>query len=102
MSYFLSEEELVELCSQYGDVEQAHIVVDKTTKLSTGRGYVLFSLPDSAVRYILINFYVNHRAGSVVTAWLQESLIICLWNFLFRPNSLIDGIFFFFFAVYYP
>uniref|UniRef100_A0A453CRK9 RRM domain-containing protein n=1 Tax=Aegilops tauschii subsp. strangulata TaxID=200361 RepID=A0A453CRK9_AEGTS len=45
-----SEEDLVQLCSQYGDVEQAHIVVDKTTKLSTGRGYVLFSLPDSAVR----------------------------------------------------
>ncbi|GJN01790.1 hypothetical protein PR202_ga19087 [Eleusine coracana subsp. coracana] len=45
-----SEEELVELCSQYGDVEQAHIVVNKTTKLSTGRGYVLFRLPDSAVR----------------------------------------------------
>jgi multiple RNA-binding domain-containing protein 1 len=40
----------VELCSQYGDVEQAHIVVDKNTKFSTGRGYVLFNLPDSAVR----------------------------------------------------
>ncbi|GJN18972.1 hypothetical protein PR202_gb06195 [Eleusine coracana subsp. coracana] len=50
-TYIVSfEEELVELCSQYGDVEQAHIVVDKTTKLSTGRGYVLFRLPDSAVR----------------------------------------------------
>ncbi|KAL6843718.1 hypothetical protein ACP4OV_026289 [Aristida adscensionis] len=50
LPYATTEEELVELCSQYGDVEQAHIVVDKTTKLSTGRGYVLFSLPDSAVR----------------------------------------------------
>lgn len=46
-----SEDDLVELCSQYGDVEQAHIVVDKTTRFSTGRGYVLFNLPDSAVRY---------------------------------------------------
>jgi multiple RNA-binding domain-containing protein 1 len=46
-----SEDDLVELCSQYGDVEQAHIVVDKTTKFSTGRGYVLFNRPDSAVRY---------------------------------------------------
>jgi multiple RNA-binding domain-containing protein 1 len=46
----------MELCSQYGDVQQTHIVVDKTTKFSTGRGYVLFSLPDSAVRYIFIYF----------------------------------------------
>jgi multiple RNA-binding domain-containing protein 1 len=50
ISYGFSEDDLVQLCSQYGDVEQAHIVVDKTTKLSTGRGYVLFNLPDSAVR----------------------------------------------------
>ncbi|CAD6263585.1 unnamed protein product [Miscanthus lutarioriparius] len=50
LPYATSEDDLVELCRQYGDVEQAHIVVDKTTKLSTGRGYVLFSLPDSAVR----------------------------------------------------
>ncbi|KAK3143743.1 hypothetical protein QOZ80_4AG0304380 [Eleusine coracana subsp. coracana] len=50
LPYATTEEELVELCSQYGDVEQAHIVVNKTTKLSTGRGYVLFRLPDSAVR----------------------------------------------------
>lgn len=48
--YDFSEGDLVEMCSQYGDVDQARIVVDKTTKLSTGRGYVLFSLPDSAVR----------------------------------------------------
>lgn len=50
LPYATTEDDLVELCSQYGDVDQAHIVVDKTTKLSTGRGYVLFSLPDSAVR----------------------------------------------------
>ncbi|TVU15799.1 hypothetical protein EJB05_39337 [Eragrostis curvula] len=50
LPYATTEEDLVELCSQYGDVQQTHIVVDKTTKLSTGRGYVLFSLPDSAVR----------------------------------------------------
>lgn len=50
LPYATTEEDLVQLCSQYGDVEHAHIVVDKTTKLSTGRGYVLFSLPDSAVR----------------------------------------------------
>jgi len=58
VAYFFSEDDLVELCRQYGDVEQAHIVVDKTTKLSTGRGYVLFSLPDSAVRYgFIISMY---------------------------------------------
>uniref|UniRef100_J3M1B0 RRM domain-containing protein n=1 Tax=Oryza brachyantha TaxID=4533 RepID=J3M1B0_ORYBR len=50
LPYATTEGDLVELCSQYGDVDQAHIVVDKVTKLSTGRGYVLFSLPDSAVR----------------------------------------------------
>ncbi|CAL5030112.1 unnamed protein product [Urochloa decumbens] len=50
LPYATTEDDLVELCSQYGDVEQAHIVVDKTTKFSTGRGYVLFKLPDSAVR----------------------------------------------------
>ncbi|CAN6229503.1 unnamed protein product [Urochloa humidicola] len=50
LPYATTEDDLVELCSQYGDVEQAHIVVDKTTKFSTGRGYVLFKLPESAVR----------------------------------------------------
>ncbi|TKW06506.1 hypothetical protein SEVIR_7G245000v4 [Setaria viridis] len=50
LPYATTEDDLVELCSQYGDVEQAHIVVDKTTRFSTGRGYVLFNLPDSAVR----------------------------------------------------
>ncbi|CAN6240847.1 unnamed protein product [Urochloa humidicola] len=50
LPYATIEDDLVELCSQYGDVEQAHIVVDKTTKFSTGRGYVLFKLPESAVR----------------------------------------------------
>ncbi|WVZ87069.1 hypothetical protein U9M48_033764 [Paspalum notatum var. saurae] len=50
LPYSTTEDDLVELCNQYGDVEQAHIVVDKTTKFSTGRGYVLFNLPDSAVR----------------------------------------------------
>uniref|UniRef100_A0A0D9W9B7 RRM domain-containing protein n=1 Tax=Leersia perrieri TaxID=77586 RepID=A0A0D9W9B7_9ORYZ len=50
LPYATTEDDLVELCRQYGDVDQAHIVVDKTTKLSTGRGYVLFNLPDSAVR----------------------------------------------------
>ncbi|KAG2574630.1 hypothetical protein PVAP13_7KG345900 [Panicum virgatum] len=50
LPYATTEDDLVELCSQYGDVEQAHIVVDKNTKFSTGRGYVLFNLPDSAVR----------------------------------------------------
>lgn len=50
LPYATSEDDLVELCRQYGDVEQAHIVVNKATKISTGRGYVLFSLPDSAVR----------------------------------------------------
>ncbi|KAG8043415.1 hypothetical protein GUJ93_ZPchr0458g22542 [Zizania palustris] len=50
LPYATTEDDLVELCGQYGDVDQAHIVIDKTTKLSTGRGYVLFNLPDSAVR----------------------------------------------------
>ncbi|XP_047065780.1 multiple RNA-binding domain-containing protein 1-like [Lolium rigidum] len=70
LSYATTEDDLVELCSQYGDVEQAHIVVDKTTKLSTGRGYVLFSLPDSAVRALgeLDNFSFQGRLLRVKAA----------------------------------
>uniref|UniRef100_A0ACD5YZU6 Uncharacterized protein n=1 Tax=Avena sativa TaxID=4498 RepID=A0ACD5YZU6_AVESA len=70
LSYATTEEDLVQLCSQYGDVEQAHIVVDKTTKLSTGRGYVLFNLPDSAVRALdeLDNFSFQGRLLRVKAA----------------------------------
>uniref|UniRef100_A0ACD5YAX3 Uncharacterized protein n=1 Tax=Avena sativa TaxID=4498 RepID=A0ACD5YAX3_AVESA len=70
LSYATTEDDLVQLCSQYGDVEQAHIVVDKTTKLSTGRGYVLFNLPDSAVRALdeLDNFSFQGRLLRVKAA----------------------------------
>lgn len=45
-----SEEDLMELFSQFGDVSHVHLVVDKDTKRSKGIGYVLFSLSESAIR----------------------------------------------------
>ena len=50
------EDELRELFSQHGDVSQVHVVVDRDSKISKGIGYVLFSSPESAVRYLFISF----------------------------------------------
>ncbi|KAG9455284.1 hypothetical protein H6P81_008188 [Aristolochia fimbriata] len=50
LPYTANEEDLMELFGQYGDVSEVHIVLDKDTKRSKGIGYVLFSLPESAVR----------------------------------------------------
>ncbi|XP_020103411.1 multiple RNA-binding domain-containing protein 1-like [Ananas comosus] len=50
LPYTTTEEDLMELFSQFGDVSHVHLVVDKDTKRSKGIGYVLFSLPESAIR----------------------------------------------------
>nr|CAD1827624.1 unnamed protein product [Ananas comosus var. bracteatus] len=50
LPYATTEEDLMELFSQFGDVSHMHLVVDKDTKRSKGIGYVLFSLPESAIR----------------------------------------------------
>ncbi|ONK55952.1 uncharacterized protein A4U43_C10F2630 [Asparagus officinalis] len=50
LPYTANEDELLELFSQFGDVSQVHLVVDKDTKRSKGIGYVLFKLPECAVR----------------------------------------------------
>lgn len=50
LPYTTNEDELVELFSQFGDVSQVHLVVDKDTKRSKGIAYVLYALPESTVR----------------------------------------------------
>jgi RNA recognition motif-containing protein len=44
------EEELEEHFSQFGDVLQIHLVVDKETKRSKGIAYIHFSVPDFAAK----------------------------------------------------
>lgn len=50
LPYTTTEDELMELFSRFGDVSQVHLVVDKYTKRPKGIAYVLYALPDSAVR----------------------------------------------------
>ncbi|KAK8940474.1 Polyadenylate-binding protein RBP47C' [Platanthera zijinensis] len=50
LPYTTSEEELLDLFSQFGDVSEVHLVADKDTKQSKGIGYLLYALPESAVR----------------------------------------------------
>ncbi|KAM0948695.1 putative RNA recognition motif domain, nucleotide-binding alpha-beta plait domain superfamily [Dioscorea sansibarensis] len=50
LSYTTDEDELMELFSQFGDVLQVHIVVDKVTKYSKGFAFVHYKLPESATR----------------------------------------------------
>ncbi|KAJ0980850.1 hypothetical protein J5N97_009105 [Dioscorea zingiberensis] len=48
--YTTNEDELMELFSQYGDVSQVHLVVDKFTKRSKGYAFIHYTLPESAAR----------------------------------------------------
>ncbi|XP_038980805.1 multiple RNA-binding domain-containing protein 1 [Phoenix dactylifera] len=50
LPYTTTEDELMELFGQFGDISQVHLVVDKDTKQSKGIAYVLYTLPESAVR----------------------------------------------------
>lgn len=50
LPFTANEDELLELFSQFGEVSQVHVVVDKDTKRSKGIAYVLFKLPECAVR----------------------------------------------------
>lgn len=50
LPYTTTEDELMELFGQFGDISQVHLVVDKDTKRSKGIAYVLYTLPESAVR----------------------------------------------------
>ncbi|XP_006827686.3 LOW QUALITY PROTEIN: multiple RNA-binding domain-containing protein 1 [Amborella trichopoda] len=50
LPYTATEDELAELFKKYGDISQVHLVVDKDTRRSKGFGYVLYTLPESAVR----------------------------------------------------
>ncbi|CAK9161975.1 unnamed protein product [Ilex paraguariensis] len=50
LPYSATEDELEEHFSRFGNVSQVHLVVDKDTKRSKGIAYVLYMLPESAVR----------------------------------------------------
>lgn len=43
--------ELEEHFSKFGSVSQVHLVVDKDTKRSKGRAYILYTLAEFAARY---------------------------------------------------
>ncbi|KAH7293538.1 hypothetical protein KP509_28G030000 [Ceratopteris richardii] len=50
LSYATREEDLCELFSKYGELSDVHLVLDKDTKLSKGFAFVLYMLPECAVR----------------------------------------------------
>ncbi|KAF9618217.1 hypothetical protein IFM89_000852 [Coptis chinensis] len=50
LPYTATEDDLTELFQKFGDLSEVHLVLDKGTKRSKGFAYVLYALPDSAVR----------------------------------------------------
>ncbi|XWS12276.1 hypothetical protein CRYUN_Cryun37aG0075600 [Craigia yunnanensis] len=50
LPYTATEDELTEFFSKFGDVLQVHLVIDKDTKRSKGIAYVLYKVPECAVR----------------------------------------------------
>ncbi|KAK9152588.1 hypothetical protein Sjap_000068 [Stephania japonica] len=48
--YSATEDDLAELFNKYGDVSQVHLVVDRNTKRSKGMAFILYAVPESAVR----------------------------------------------------
>ncbi|KAK8664519.1 hypothetical protein V6N13_084305 [Hibiscus sabdariffa] len=50
LPYTATEDELTELFDKFGDVSQVHVVIDKDTKRSKGIAYVLYKVPECAVR----------------------------------------------------
>jgi hypothetical protein len=53
MDFVSSEEDLQELFSQFRELSQVHLVLDKETKRSKGFAYVLYMLPESASRFFI-------------------------------------------------
>ncbi|ESQ55405.1 hypothetical protein EUTSA_v10024436mg [Eutrema salsugineum] len=50
LPYTATEEELMEHFSEFGEISEVHIVVDKETKRSKGIAYILYPIPESAAR----------------------------------------------------
>ncbi|XVF50020.1 hypothetical protein PTKIN_Ptkin04bG0062100 [Pterospermum kingtungense] len=55
LPYTATEDELTEFFSKFGDISQVHIVIDKDTKLSKGIAYVLYKVPECAVRALEVD-----------------------------------------------
>ncbi|XP_024381120.1 uncharacterized protein [Physcomitrium patens] len=50
LPYTATEEELAELFGKFGELSEVHLVLDKTTKRSKAMAFVLYMIPECAVR----------------------------------------------------
>jgi multiple RNA-binding domain-containing protein 1 len=50
LAYTATDDDLTELFKQFGELSEVHLVVDKETRKSKGFAYVLYMLPEDAVR----------------------------------------------------
>ncbi|KAG0563042.1 hypothetical protein KC19_9G192500 [Ceratodon purpureus] len=50
LPYTATEEELAELFGKFGELSEVHLVVDKTTKRSKALAFILYMIPECAVR----------------------------------------------------
>ncbi|KAL2609507.1 hypothetical protein R1flu_028080 [Riccia fluitans] len=50
LPYTASQEDLTEIFSKFGQLSEVHLVLDKATKRSKGFAYILYMLPEDAVR----------------------------------------------------
>ncbi|KAJ4969389.1 hypothetical protein NE237_016090 [Protea cynaroides] len=74
LPYSATEDDLAELFCSFGNVSQVHLVVDKTTKRSKGYAYVLYTLPESALRALeeLDNSIFQGRLLHIIPAKQQN------------------------------
>ncbi|KAL5978751.1 hypothetical protein ACLOJK_029868 [Asimina triloba] len=96
LPYTANEDDLMELFSKFGDVSEVHIVVDKETKRSKGIGYVLYTLPESAVRF---NIAVDEVPKTLKQQREEQRKVSeasgdsRAWNSLFmRPDTVVENI----------
>ncbi|MCL7028878.1 hypothetical protein MKW94_017973, partial [Papaver nudicaule] len=70
------EEDLTEVFGKFGDISEVHLVVDRDTKLSKGIAYVLYTLPEFAVRAFeeLDNSIFQGRLLHILPARQQNSM----------------------------
>ncbi|KAI3864260.1 hypothetical protein MKX03_006093 [Papaver bracteatum] len=75
LPYTASEEDLTEIFSKFGDISEVHLVVDRDTKRSKGIAYVLYTLPEFAVRAFeeLDNSIFQGRLLHILPAKQQNS-----------------------------
>ncbi|XP_010529286.1 PREDICTED: multiple RNA-binding domain-containing protein 1 isoform X1 [Tarenaya hassleriana] len=75
LPYSATEDELQEHFSEYGEISEVHLVLDKETKRSKGIAYIMYTVPESAARALeeLDNSIFQGRLLHILPAKQRET-----------------------------